>query len=184
MNAHLDTMYDQARDILGREGYEEGYRNIAIYADVQYVGQNTALTVPVPAKPATRDVLVALGEGFAQEHERTYGYRSDGERLQIVSLKVVGRGVPLSSRIPDSISASTPAPGLSSVGRAEGMEREVYFGPRDGWIATPVVGRGSLAGGTSTGPLIIEEYDSTTVVPPGCSVRLDEWSNIMVDIES
>ena len=102
----------------------------------------------------------------------------------------MGRGVPLSSRIPDRISSGTLASGPSpdgrgmSGGRGESVEREVYFGPRDGWIATPVVSRASLAGGTSAGPLIVEEYDSTTVVPLGCSVRLDEWSNITVEIES
>ena len=183
LNAHLETMYEQARDILGREGYEEGHQDITVYADVQYVGQNTALTIPVPGKPATRDVLAALGEGFAQEHERTYGYRSDGERLQIVSLKVVGRGIPLSSRIPDRIISGAPAPIPSTDGGGgEKGDRDVYFGPREGWIATPVVSRASLAGGTPAGPLIVEEYDSTTVVLPGCSVRLDEWSNITVEI--
>ena len=45
-------------------------------------------------------------------------------------------------------------------------ERDVYYGQAAGWLKTQVVGRSALAG-RSAGPLVVEEYDSTTVVPPG-----------------
>jgi N-methylhydantoinase A len=32
------------------------------------------------------------------------------------------------------------------------------------------------------GPLIIEEYDATCVIPPGCEASLDDWGNIIIDI--
>ena len=182
LNARLEAMQGEAKTVLRNEGYDDAHQEVASYADVQYVGQNTALTIPVPSTgsgeapvlPVTRDTLSTLGEEFAREHEKTYGYRSDGERLQLVSLKVVGRGVPISSRVPNHIDLG--------VQRSYQEERRVYFGPRDGWLSTSVIDRASLAGETSTGPLIVEEYDSTTVVPPGCSVGLDEWSNIIIEM--
>ena len=174
LNERLGTMQERAGAILLSEGYEGEHREISIYADVQYVGQNMPLTVPMPGWPVTTDTLAALGEEFAREHEKTYGYRSDGERLQMVSLKVLGRGVSSSPRLPDTIH-------FDSQGK-DREERRAYFGPKDGWVATPVLGRGALAGGQSAGPLIVEEYDSTTVVPPGCRVWLDEWSNINIDV--
>ena len=94
LNGRLQTLHDQARTTLQAEGFDGAHQEIAAYADVQYVGQNTAITTPVPQWPVTRDGLADVGEEFAREHERTYGYRSDGERLQLVSLKVVGRGCP------------------------------------------------------------------------------------------
>ena len=139
------------------------------------MGQNTALTVPMGERPASRDTLAALGEEFAREHERTYGYRSDGEALQLVSLKVVGRGVSASPRLPHRLNT-----GANSKDSQE--DRRVYFGARDGWVSTPVVPRASLAGGVVEGPFIVEEYDSTTVVPPGCWVWLDEWTNIVMEV--
>ena len=174
LNGRLETMNGQARTILRNQGFEDGRQEIGFHADIQYVGQNTALTIPVPSWPVTSETLADLGEEFAREHERTYGYRSDGERLQFVSLKVVGKGIPLSSRVPERISLPAQANGRS--------ERRAYFGQRDGWLSTPVIGRESLAGGVSAGPIIVEEYDSTTVVPPGSRAALDEWSNIVVEV--
>ena len=145
LNERLGTMQERAGAILQSERYEDAHRDISIYADVQYVGQNTPLTVPVPGWPVTTDIMAALGDGFAQEHEKTYGYRSDGERLQLVSLKVLGRGVSLLSRLPDTIH-------VDSQGK-DREERRAYFGPKDGWVATPVLGRRALAGGPSAGPL-------------------------------
>ena len=65
-----------------------------------------------------------------------------------------------------------PAPGPGSdsaatVSACPPADRRVYFGPRHGWITTPVVGRSALGADADAGPLIVEEYDSTTVVPPG-----------------
>ena len=59
--------------------------------------------------------------------------------------------------------------------------RPAYFGPA-GWLDTPVIDRPDLAGGAQAGPLIVEEYDATTVIPPGCLAGLDEWGNIIIEI--
>ncbi len=176
VNNRLDGLDKQAEDILSSESFDEASREISAYADVQYAGQNTALTVPVPGRPVTRDVLAALGEEFALEHERTYGYRSDGEPLQLVSLKVVGKGISASPRLPERLNMAAQS------GGATRSDRRVYFGPKDGWLDTPVIARDTLTAGPSVGPIIVEEYDSTTVVPPGCRARLDEWSNIVIEV--
>ncbi len=65
--------------------------------------------------------------------------------------------------------------------RVETSQRRVYFGPSNGWMDTPVVDRSALDGSAGNGPLIIEEYDSTTVVPPGWRVSVDGWSNIILE---
>ena len=126
------------------------------------------MTIPVPTTPVTVDTLDSIAEEFAKEHEKTYGYRSDHESLQLSSLKAVGRGLPLTPRVPDSIN-------LRDERGSTGRERKAYYGPKAGWQTTPVIGRSELAGSTLAGPLIVEEYDSTTVVPPGYRASLDEW---------
>ena len=60
----------------------------------------------------------------------------------------------------------------------------MFFGPEDGWLNTPVVSRASLRGDVSSGPLIVEEYDTTTVLAPGCRVRLDDWSNMVIEVDA
>ena len=56
--------------------------------------------------------------------------------------------------------------------------RSAYFGAAHGLVETPVVGRADLASTGRQGPLIIEEYDTTVVVPPGWIARLDLRGNI------
>jgi N-methylhydantoinase A len=64
----------------------------------------------------------------------------------------------------------------------EPSDRQAYFGPEVGFLTTPVLVRPDLRGTTLSGPLIVEEYDATIVVPPGCDASLDEWGNVDIRI--
>jgi N-methylhydantoinase A len=59
--------------------------------------------------------------------------------------------------------------------------RRAYFGPDHGWIETPVLRRSDLTP-ARTGPLIVEEYDATCLVPPGARCELDTGGNIVVEL--
>jgi N-methylhydantoinase A len=65
--------------------------------------------------------------------------------------------------------------------RAAGTKRRAYFGPEAGWIETPVLARADLSV-PRQGPVIVEEYDATSVVPPGTTARLDGYGNIVVEV--
>lgn len=139
-------------------------------ADVRYAGQSSVLTIPLRGDGAA--ALRHLAADFAEEYGRTYGHRLDEAPIEIVSLRVAARGdrrpVPRSH-------APRSAPPAGS--------RQVYFGPRTGYVDTPLVPRSALTGAARTGPLVIEEYDSTTVVPPGCAAHVDGDANIVVEVD-
>jgi N-methylhydantoinase A len=60
----------------------------------------------------------------------------------------------------------------------------VYFAEADGFVDCPIYGREALpAGATLSGPVVVEELDSTTVVHPGYRVRADENANLIVERE-
>jgi N-methylhydantoinase A len=173
LNRRFAALQDEATALLTGDGYDDARQEITVSAEVKYIGQNTALAVPIRALPVTREDLAEISEAFSVAHEGTFGYRSDEERLQFVTLKVVGRGVPDAPRLPDRVTIG------------DGFEvaagtRQAYFGPEHGWLETPVGGRAGLAGKTHKGPLIVEEYDTTTVVRPGWSASLDGWNNIVL----
>ena len=63
---------------------------------------------------------------------------------------------------------------------ARGGDRRAYFGPAHGAIATPVITRAALGATPRPGPLLLDEYDATTLVPPGCAARLDAHGNIVI----
>jgi len=68
-------------------------------------------------------------------------------------------------------------------GHFDGSGRNAYFGPHHGIHATPVLSRFELDREEPCGgPLLIEEYDATTLVP-GCSVRLDHLDNMVIRID-
>ena len=69
---------------------------------------------------------------------------------------------------------------LGDAGRGPRAERQAYFGPAHGLLATPVIARAHLGKRPKPGPLLIDEYDATTLVPPGCRARLDAHGNIVI----
>ena len=115
-----------------------------------------------------------MNEAFEAEHERLYGHRSDPENpTEIIAVRLVGQ---------------VAAPGREAGFRprdsafAAQSRRQAYFGSDYGLIDTPVVARSDLSG-TARGPLLIDEYDSTIVVPPFMSVRRDEHGNVVMEVE-
>jgi N-methylhydantoinase A len=165
---------------LAAEGYAREQVEIRRFADLRYLRQNSELTIPLQGGALTLRHLLQLEEDFAAEHEKTYGYRSPQEIVQSVNIRVVARGLDAVGRVPARLVPSADG----GFGRApSAAPRRVYFGPQTGWHVTPVIRRGDLVDTPQRGPLIVEEYDATTVVPPGCSTSVDVWGNIVIAIE-
>jgi N-methylhydantoinase A len=145
-------------------------------AQLQYHGQTFELTVPVADGPITAAAVAAIEEAFGREHEKTYGHRAGPEEpVEIVAIQVVGRGLPDRPTVPQRLRPSRAAPPDG------GDSRRAYFGPEHGWLETPLKARADLAAG-AVGPCIIEEYDATTVVPPGARVGLDGFTNMIITL--
>ena len=169
----LEGLWEEGRKQLRAEGFEDSSQQVVTQVDMKYEGQVSDLTVLMPAGKVTQQTLAQLGEAFAEEHEKSFGYRTDAP-YQLVNLRVIARGLSQESRIPERL-------GLPAAGQQISAERQVYFGPSQGWLNTPVVDRGGLNSSSGSGPLIIEEYDSTTVVPPGWRASVDQWRNIILE---
>ena len=175
VNKVLGELVEEGTSTLMREGYEAAHQSIQLLADSAYVGQDVAIGIALPDAALNAQSVSKLVEDFHQEHNRTYGYRSDREQVRIVALRCLARGLSATPRVPDTLRA-TEAPGW----KAAAGERKAYFGPALGWVTVPVMGRRDLSERPLGGPLIIEEDNSLTVVTPGWHARLDEWSNIVL----
>jgi N-methylhydantoinase A len=173
LNALAAELTAEAAAILTEERYDAVHRDIALSADMRYVGQDHALTIALPGHGFDPGMLGPLAEAFHREHDRLYGYRSDGERVQIVALRCLGRGILDRSKVPEQLK-------VASMSRWSGSRR-CYFGPEQGWIDTDVIGRADLTDRRVKGPGIIEEDNSLTVLLPGWSASADEWSNIVIE---
>jgi N-methylhydantoinase A len=169
----LQSMAAEARQLLSTGGFAVEQHDIQAVAEVRYFGQMTTLPVTLSSLSVTPEVLQQCSKDFAAAHEATYGYSSPQERLQFVALKVLGRGLSAVPRVPQALASDRRSAEAES-------RRSVYFGPEHGWRDTLIISRAGLAAGPRNGPMVIEEYDSTSVVRPGWTAELDAWSNIVM----
>jgi len=173
LQAVLGGLEDEARARLGEDGFAPDRIEIRRFASLHYQGQSFELRVPVAAGTLDAAALAAIEEAFGVEHERTYGHRAGSdEPVELVSLEVIGRGIPDQPR-----AAAAAAAALAPDIAIASPSRRTYFGPRLGWQEARVVNRSDLET-PHAGPCIVEEYDATCLVPPGWTARLDEFGNI------
>jgi N-methylhydantoinase A len=178
LNAAFADLEQEALSVLDQQGYEAARLEVSRYADMRYADQGYELTIPVPAGPFDSNRLVKLVEAFNLEHLKTYGHQAENEAVDIVNLRATARVVPDGTH--DYRRLTTAAFERTS-GSLQPSTREAFFGFHDGLVETPVVARSELTE-KRTGPLIVEEYDATCVVPPDCTASLDDWGNILMEM--
>jgi N-methylhydantoinase A len=140
---------------------------------MRYVGQAYELEVEIEAPLSPTDVPRAV-HAFHAVHERVYGYARAAQPVEFVNFRAVHR-YPL------------PRPDVRPPDRAEGAladarigTRRAYFAP-DGFLATAIYERARLPlGSRVTGPAIVEQADTTTVVPPGHAALVDPSGNLRI----
>ena len=165
------------RDLLhtfAGEGHTEDEVALRYSADVRFRGQTSEINVPAASGSWGPAELAALQEAFADEHERLYGHRSDPDNpVEVVTMRAIGRAgvAEMSDRL---------RPAAATAG--ESRDRSAWFGPSAGSIDTPVCRREDLKHG-ARGPLLIDEYDTTIVVPPGLRARIDDQLNVHIELE-
>lgn len=154
------------------EGFGAEQVALSCSVDVRYQGQASRIRIGLEDMHFTTETIQALQAAFEAEHERLYGHRSDPDNpIEVVAVRLVGRAA-----IHGQDGTIKPA---ARLGKAE-ASRPAYFGSAWGTIDTPVITRQALSG-PMDGPLLIDEYDSTTVIPPSIRAHLDSQGNIVLE---
>ncbi len=157
---------------LAREGYGDDRIQLVWEADLRHEGQATELTVAFPPGDGAR---AQMRERFLAQYLKTYGYQ-DETAIELVKLRLTGRGLrPL--RLDFSAMRVTERPAVPSSGsRDVSFERGARFTP------AAIVARGAVGRAPRPGPLIIDEFDATIVVPPDAVVFRDAIGAIVMEI--
>ena len=163
----------EAHQRLEHEGVDPKDRLMQRTIDMRYGGQWRSLSVSASA-PFT-SVPDAV-QAFEQAHLREFNYQRDGVALEIFRLNVTAIGVSPKAELKRyEVRSSSIAPALM---------RNVVFDDETEPLETPVYGRDMLHAGLSIeGPCIVEQLDATTLVPPGATMRVDEWLNLIINIK-
>ncbi|MCW2134362.1 hydantoinase/oxoprolinase family protein [Arthrobacter sp. VKM Ac-2550] len=172
LEAQFLNLETEATARLRHEGVDEENSVLQRVISMRYQGQWRSLAVPMGSGKGALEEAI---QTFHQEHEREFAFRQDNQPVEIYQLQLSAIGkTPKPSFAPEKELLADP-------GKPESV-RPVYFGA-DGWVQTPVFDRSALpAGATFIGPAIIDQLDSTTVVPPRTTAEIDEWLNIRIHL--
>ena len=176
----LDAMYGEmsAQAIaVVQESAVAGDVTVSRSADARYVGQGYEVTVPVPSGRLDPAALERVRASFHEIYAARNGYANTAEPVEVVTWKLSAIGG--SPRV-----ALAKASARSGDLHRKGTRR-AYFPEARGYVDTPVYDRYTLATGTAlTGPAIVEERESTTVLPPGVTATVDEYANLIVETKA
>jgi N-methylhydantoinase A len=169
--AALGGLRARAAARLTAEGFPPARQFFSRSVLARYAGQSSEIGVPLAA--GGEQIPEDFAEVFARAHERTYGFRAPvGEPVELTGLSLLARGLPARPRLPDRLAPAAAGPE---------RQRDCWF-PGLGWHATRIVERGALGPEPTPGPLIVQEYDATTLVPPGASAARDDFGNIRIGL--
>jgi N-methylhydantoinase A len=175
LNGLFDEMETEARALLVEAGARQDEIAITRHADMRHIGQGFEIPVSVPDGALGPDRTSTLRETFFDAYQKLF------ERTV--------RDVPIEA-MSWRLAATAPVPNISlnfggqpaGVGEALKGQRQVYF-PETGFAPCDVYDRYALKSGDSfTGPAVVEERESTTVLGPGAKVRVDEYLNLVCEL--
>jgi N-methylhydantoinase A len=139
---------------------------------MRYHGQNYELGIAVP-DGATMATLSTLS---AEAHRQRYGFATDDDPVEIVTLRLEANGVVRKAELAAHAEAGADARG------AIVHHREVWLAETKGFMPTPIYARERLQPGNRfAGPAVVEQMDATTLVPPGMAARVDRWLNLILE---
>jgi len=144
--------------------------------DARFLGQAYELTIDFPLNKKIYEIPTILTKLFEEEHKLRYGHSFSGEYpVQLVNLRMIGSRKNKTQIIPRA--------SFDNYQHNE-HKRNVYFGPSIGMVEAKVISRKKLGKIPIKGPIIIEEYEGTAVVPPDCTVKIDSYFNVIIEIKS
>ncbi|UPM44679.1 hydantoinase/oxoprolinase family protein [Halocatena salina] len=162
----VDTVYSELEDDVLTEISDRARASIEYFADLRYAGQSFELTVAVGDSFDPRDAK----RRFAEAHEATYGYRMD-EPIHLINCRVTA-----------TVSRDEPEIEYQASGDPLKGTRDATFG--DGVYETPVFHREKLSPArTIDGPAVIEQDESTIVVPPAWDIRVRDDGSLVSEVK-
>lgn len=168
----LAQLQTRALAEMAAEGHDPALLDLSWSLDLRYVGQSHELTIPY--QPDV-DQVEEVWNRFHLAHERRYGYGRPEAAVEVVTLRLA---VVAPLALPE---ISRPSEGATKDGRAFIGEQEVWFS--SGFVGTKLFERDRLVPGERlSGPAVIFQYDTTTVLPPGWKAAVDQRHNLLLSL--
>ena len=175
LSAAFAEIESEARSWLGSEGVGGERQVLDRIVECRYVGQDYELAIPIVEPPADPE---AIAGDFHEAHGKEYGYAIPDRPVECVTIRVYAH---------ETRTAPEPQPGghraTAQATVPEPIAVRLVWCDEVGFTEAEVYDRTRLpVGWQTTGPAVIEQVDSTTLVPPGVRVTVDPWHNLVMDL--
>lgn len=176
INAKWQDMENTAVKEYREESLSEDSLVFVRYVDMRYLGQEHTVKIAVDGGEWTEETLATMTENFHKEHERNYTYRLDDTPTEIVNIHLIAFSKVEKPKIEKQHVDGNVEDALKEI-------RSVYY-EAEGWLDTKVYDRNKLPTLQKiSGPAIVEEASSVTVIYEGQKIYRDEYSNLIVETE-
>src|ERR1700730_2037969 len=178
LDVHLAELNRGAHAELRSEGIEEKRHELFPALDMRYIGEQFSVNVPIEGRGV--GWLATSTAAFHALHERLYGFSVPDEPVEVVNIRLRAVG-----RLHREEGGAGKSQGdFASLNAQPMATRSVAFGPgKDDTREVPVYAHEILVPFTRfAGPAIIEQSDSTLLVPPRRSVRADAHGNLLIEV--
>jgi N-methylhydantoinase A len=173
----LQDMENEGRDLLREAGVADTDIKVERAADMRLIGQAHEITVELPGAAPVAGEEARLEQAFEATYTGLFGRTPPNVPMEVVSWRVRLAGPRPSLNLSVSTAAGDAAQALKD-------ERRAYFPELDGYHSTPVYDRYKLGPHARLhGPAIVEERESTVVIGPRGSARVDDILNLIVELE-
>jgi N-methylhydantoinase A len=167
VNKIVADLKSEAREQLLSDGVPADMHRFAVVAECRYVGQGFELRAAMPDGPLDEGNVHSVVKSFFDVHKQAYGHAFEDQLVEIITLRVVGSAATEMLKLPE----------LAHGGRANPKTAELYIRNTvfdDGKaVPTPRYDRAKLlADDVVSGPALIVQHNSTTLVPPGYSASV------------
>lgn len=171
----FEELKEEGVKLLDKENIPESKRKYELVIDMRFKGQNYEIPIPVEWDELTPVGLTALSERFKEQHEKIYGYAKKEGVLEFVNYRLTAVGqLPKATFKKSAKTSDSPIPRET---------RQVYFTEIEepGYSETKIFAREDLVPGSKVqGPLIVEQMDTTILILPKQTVKVDEYGNLII----
>ncbi|MCB1379187.1 MAG: hydantoinase/oxoprolinase family protein, partial [Alphaproteobacteria bacterium] len=174
-NRIIEELKDDARRQLLADGIPASKHRFTAIAECRYVGQGFELRAAMPREPLSKKNVGTVVRNFFNHHKQVYGHAFEDQSVEIITLRVVGSAAVETLKLPNLKKGNRRNPAAAKL-----YTRKTVFD--DGKeVATPRYDRGKLlAGDTISGPALIVQHNSTTLVPPKYTARVLSHGDIRI----
>jgi N-methylhydantoinase A len=169
-------MEAQGRKLITAAGESESSIGVKVLASMRYIGQGYNVEVGMTKAVLIAEDAEAIRQLFEAVYLTQFGRIEPDMAVEIVSWRVVTAGP--TPEIDLAVARSVPQSDDCSKGH-----RQIYFGPKNGFVSAPVYARSKVQVGREfVGAAIFEERESTIVVPPGSHSHVDKALNLIINL--